>query len=213
MAARSAYPGAGQFLPERRSLSALRAAAAQCQGCDLYQDATQTVFGAGKASAAVLLVGEQPGDVEDKQGAPFVGPAGRILHRALNEAGLGETPTFVTNAVKHFHYRRAGNRRLHQTPRAGHINACRPWLQAEAAALDPEVVVCLGGTAVKSVFGDAVKVMRDRGILLERDSAIGPGSFLVTVHPSAILRTPSEDRDAAFDAFVADLKVAAAVVA
>lgn len=212
MAARTAYPGAEQFLPERRSLSALRTAAADCQGCDLYRDATQTVFGAGDAKAAILLVGEQPGDVEDKQGAPFVGPAGRMLDRALHDAGLGETPSFVTNAVKHFHYRRAGNRRLHQTPRAGHISACRPWLQAEAAALDPDVVVCLGSTAVKSLFGDAVKVMRDRGTLLERDSAIGPGSFVVTVHPSAILRTPPEDRDAAFAAFVADLKVAAAVV-
>ena len=212
MPARSAYPGAEQFLPERRSLSALRAAAAGCRGCDLYQDATQTVFGSGNAKAALLLIGEQPGDVEDRQGKPFVGPAGQILHRGLTDAGLADAPTFTTNAVKHFHYRRAGNRRLHQTPRAGHISACRPWLQAETAALHPDVVVCLGGTAVKAVFGNEVKVLRDRGTLLDRDSAIGPGAFLVTVHPSAILRAPAEDRDAAYAAFVADLKVAAAVV-
>ena len=164
------------------------------------------------ARATLLLVGEQPGDVEDTKGAPFVGPAGKILHRALADAGLQDVPTFITNAVKHFYFRRAGKRRLHQTPRAGHIAACRPWLRAEVEAVDPDLVVCLGGTAAKSVLGSDVRILRDRGTLLERDSAVGLGTFVVTVHPSAILRTPPEDRDAAYAAFVADLEVAAAEV-
>jgi uracil-DNA glycosylase family protein len=209
---RSSFPGAEQFLPDSKALSALRKAAAGCRGCDLYADATQTVFGAGAARARLLLIGEQPGDVEDTEGAPFVGPAGRVLDRALSDAGLSDVPSYVTNAVKHFHYRRTGKRRLHQTPRAGHISACRPWLVAESAAVRPELVVCLGSTAVKSVLGSDVRVLRDRGTVLERDSALGPGSFVVTVHPSAILRTPSEDRDAAYGGLVADLKVAAAAL-
>jgi uracil-DNA glycosylase len=213
VAARSNFLGAEQFLPERRSLPALRKAADECRGCELYEDATQTVFGAGDAKASLLLVGEQPGDAEDKQGAPFVGPAGRVLDRALKDAGLDQTPRFTTNAVKHFHFRRAGKRRLHQTPRAAHITACRPWLRAEVEALDPDVIVCLGGTAVKAVLGADVRVLRDRGTVLERDSAVGPGTFVVTVHPSAVLRSPPEDRDAAYAALVSDLKVAAAVVA
>ena len=212
MAGRSSYPGAAQFVPDQRSLSALRAAAADCRGCDLYQGTTQTVFGAGRARAKLMLVGEQPGDVEDTEGAPFVGPAGRILHKALADAGLDDTPMYVTNAVKHFSFRRAGKRRLHQTPRAGQISACRPWLQAEVSAVRPDLIVCLGSVAVKSLFGDAVRVLRDRGALLERDSAVEPASFLVTVHPSSILRTPPEDRDAAYAALVADLKVVAAAV-
>jgi len=210
--ARSDYSGAEEFLPEGRSLAALREASRACRGCDLYQDATQTVFGDGAARATLLLVGEQPGDVEDTKGAPFVGPAGKILHRALADAGLQDVPTFITNAVKHFYFRRAGKRRLHQTPRAGHIAACRPWLRAEVEAVDPDLVVCLGGTAAKSVLGSDVRILRDRGTLLERDSAVGLGTFVVTVHPSAILRTPPEDRDAAYAAFVADLEVAAAEV-
>lgn len=213
MAGRSSFPGAEQFLPARRSLSALRTAAQGCEGCDLYRDATQTVFGSGEAKARLLLIGEQPGDVEDVEGTPFVGPAGRVLDRALADAGLDRTPTFVTNAVKHFYFRRAGKRRLHQTPRAGHISACRPWLQAEVAAVAPDVIVCLGGTAAKSVLGNDVRVLRDRGTVLERDSAVGPGVFVVTVHPSSILRTPPEDRDAAYEGLVADLKVAAPLVA
>lgn len=212
MAGRTGYPGAAEFVPDTRSLSALRDAAATCRGCDLYEDATQTVFGAGAARAKLLLVGEQPGDMEDTKGAPFVGPAGRVLNRALAEAGLAETPTFVTNAVKHFHFRRAGKRRLHQTPRAGQIAACRPWLAAEVEAVRPDVIVCLGGTAAKSVLGSDVRVLRDRGTLLERDSAVGPGAFVVTVHPSSILRAQPEDRDAAYGAFVSDLAVAASVL-
>ena len=160
-----------------------------------------------------MLIGEQPGDVEDTEGKPFVGPAGRILHKALADAGLAGTPMYITNAVKHFSFRRAGKRRLHQTPRSGHIAACRPWLQAEVSAVHPDVIVCLGSVAVKSMLGDAVRVLRDRGTLLERDSSVGPAAFLVTVHPSSILRTPAADRDAAYAALVADLKVVAAAVA
>jgi DNA polymerase len=212
VAGRSSYPGAAEFLPETRSLAALRSAAAECRGCDLYADATQTVFGAGRARAKLLLVGEQPGDVEDTEGEPFVGPAGRVLHRALADVGLADTPRYVTNAVKHFSFRRAGNRRLHQTPRAGQITACRPWLTAEVAAIHPEVIVCLGGTAVKSLLGNDVRVLRDRGTVLERDSAVGRATFVVTVHPSSILRTPPEDRDAAYAALVADLRVVASLV-
>jgi DNA polymerase len=213
VAARSRFPGAEQFLPAGRSLTALRDAAGSCRGCELFADATQTVFGAGPADARLLLVGEQPGDVEDIGGAPFVGPAGRVLSRAIADAALAETPTYITNAVKHFSFRRAGKRRLHQTPRAGHVTACRPWLAAEVAAVDPDVIVCMGGTAVRSVLGADVRVLRDRGTVLERDSAVGAGAFVVTVHPSSILRVPPEDRDAAYAAFVADLRVAAALVA
>lgn len=213
MAGRSAYPGAEQFLPERRTLAALRDAARDCRGCDLYADATQTVFGAGTSRARMLLVGEQPGDVEDTEGAPFVGPAGRVLDRALDEAGLTDMPRFVTNAVKHFHFRRTGKRRIHETPRAGHVSACRPWLAAEWSAVHPEVTVCLGSTAAKAVLGADVRVLRDRGALLDRDSLIGPGTFLVTIHPSAVLRAPSEDRDASYRGLVADLSVAAAALA
>lgn len=210
MAGRSSHPGADQYLPDSRSLKSLREAAASCRGCDLYEDATQTVFGAGSARARLLLVGEQPGDVEDTGGAPFVGPAGKLLDRALADAGLEGTPTFVTNAVKHFHFRRAGKRRLHQTPRAGHVAACRPWLRAEVEAVHPELTVCLGSTAAKAAIGNEVRVLRDRGAVLRRDGAIGSGSYLVTVHPSSVLRGPPEDRENAYAALVADLKVAAA---
>lgn len=210
MPGRSSFPGAEQFLPESRSLTRLREASAGCRGCDLYEDATQTVFGAGAAHARLLLIGEQPGDVEDTRGVPFVGPAGKLLARALADAALRDTPTYMTNAVKHFHYRREGKRRLHQTPRAGHVSACRPWLQAEVEAVHPELTVCLGSTAAKSALGNDVRVLRDRGAVLEREGVVGSGSYLVTVHPSSVLRGPPEDRDEAYAALVSDLKVAAA---
>jgi DNA polymerase len=202
------------FLPEQRDLEHLRAAAASCEGCDLYAPATQTVFGTGPAHARLMLVGEQPGDVEDVRGEPFVGPAGRVLSQTLEEAGLRGVPTYVTNAVKHFSFTRSGKRRLHKTPRVGEMVACRPWLVAEVDAVRPRLVVLLGGTAVKAVLGNDVKVLRDRGAVLDRDSAVGPGAFLVTVHPSSVLRAPDDAaRASARAAFVADLRVAAEYLA
>jgi len=210
---RTRHPGAEQFLPAATDLAALADAARSCRGCDLYADATQTVFGRGAARAAVLLVGEQPGDVEDVEGQAFVGPAGRLLDRALAEAGIERDRLYVTNAVKHFHFSQRGKRRLHQTPQAGHVSACRPWLRAEVAAVRPALIVCLGATAVKAVLGNEVRVLRDRGAVLEQDSLVGPGAFLVTVHPSAILRAPPEDREQAMGEFVADLRLAAGYLA
>lgn len=211
-----ARSGAEEFLPPTTrvhpSLTALRQAAGSCRGCELYADATQIVFGAGRASARLLFVGEQPGDVEDVEGEPFVGPAGRLLNRARTAAGLDAVPSYVTNAVKHFHYRRAGKRRLHQSPRAAHISACRPWLRAEVAAVGPEIVVCLGAVAAKAAVDNEVRVLRDRGAILERDGAVGRHRFLLTVHPSSVLRTPPPERDAAFAALVADLEVAGAAL-
>jgi DNA polymerase len=190
-------------------VTTLARAAADCHGCELYEDATQTVFGAGARTAVLMLVGEQPGDVEDERGEPFVGPAGRVLDRALLAAAIERDEVYLTNAVKHFHFRRAGKRRLHQTPRVAHVNACRPWVIAEIGVVRPQVVVCMGATATRSILGTDVKVMRDRGAVLERDTA--PGRFVVTIHPSAVLR--AEDRRAeVFDGLVADLRTAVSAV-
>jgi uracil-DNA glycosylase family protein len=203
---------AADFLPEKRTLAALASAAAGCRGCPLYEDATQTVFGEGRSSARLMLVGEQPGDKEDKEGEPFVGPAGRLLDRALEVAGIDRAEAYVTNAVKHFKWRPRGNRRLHQTPRAGEIEACKPWLQAEVEALKPEAMLAMGATAARSLFGPKVKVTKDRGKPLE--SPLAPVAA-VTIHPSAILRLRDHDeREAEFAGFVADLEgVAAALTA
>ncbi|HEX5593441.1 MAG TPA: UdgX family uracil-DNA binding protein [Solirubrobacterales bacterium] len=190
------------------TLDALAAAASGCRGCPLYADATQTVFGQGRSSARLMLVGEQPGDKEDKEGEPFVGPAGRLLDRALEEAGIDRSEAYVTNAVKHFKWRPRGNRRLHQTPRAGEIEACKPWLQAEMEAVKPEAVLAMGATAARSLFGTKVKVTKDRGKPLE--SPLAPMAA-VTIHPSAILRLRDHnERDAELAAFVADLEGVAA---
>ncbi|HET8565607.1 MAG TPA: UdgX family uracil-DNA binding protein [Solirubrobacterales bacterium] len=195
---------AAEFLPERRSLRALEAAARGCRGCDLYKDATQTVFGEGRPSARLMLVGEQPGDKEDQEGEPFVGPAGRLLDRALEEAGIDRSDAYVTNAVKHFKWKPRGSRRLHQTPRAGEIEACKPWLQAEVQAVEPEAILALGATAARSLFGSKVKVLKDRGSPI--DSPLAPVAA-VTIHPSAILRLREHDeREAEFAGFVADLE-------
>jgi len=195
---------AAEFLPEKLTLDALGKAASGCRGCPLYKDATQTVFGAGRASARLMLVGEQPGDKEDKEGEPFVGPAGRVLDRALEEAGIDRSAAYVTNAVKHFKWRPRGSRRLHQTPRAGEIEACRPWLEAEVEAVAPEAVLAMGATAARSLFGTKVKVTKDRGKPLE--SPLAPVTA-VTIHPSAILRLRDhEEREAEFAGFVADLE-------
>ncbi|MGN6202944.1 MAG: UdgX family uracil-DNA binding protein [Solirubrobacterales bacterium] len=201
---------AADFLPEKLTLEALEEAALGCRGCPLYKDATQTVFGAGRASARLMLVGEQPGDKEDKEGEPFVGPAGRLLDKALAEAGIDRSEAYVTNAVKHFKWRPRGNRRLHQTPRVGEIEACKPWLEAEAQAVEPEALLAMGATAARSLFGTKVKVTKDRGKRLE--SPLAPVAA-VTIHPSALLRLRDHDeREAEFSAFVADLEGVAAAL-
>jgi uracil-DNA glycosylase len=198
---------AAEFLPSTRSLTALGEAAEGCRGCDLYKDATQTVFGRGRKSAELMLVGEQPGDKEDLEGEPFVGPAGRLLDRALEEAGIDRSAAYVTNAVKHFKWKPRGKRRLHQTPRAGEIEACKPWLAAEVEAVRPRALLAMGATAARSLFGTKVKVTADRGRPLE--SPLAPVAA-VTIHPSAILRLREHDeREAEMAAFVADLEAVA----
>jgi DNA polymerase len=199
---------AEEYLPARaRSVSALRDAARECQGCDLFARATQTVFGEGKARhPAVMLVGEQPGDVEDRTGHPFVGPAGALLDRALESVGLERRALYVTNAVKHFKWEARGKLRLHKNPSAREIAACRPWLLAEIDAVGPDVIVCLGATAARSLLGPAVRIGKDRGQLFP-----GPGDrhVLVTVHPASIIRLrDAQERHAAHDRFVDDLRVA-----
>jgi uracil-DNA glycosylase len=195
---------AADFLPPKRNLASLRRAAQSCRGCDLWRDATQTVFGEGRARAELMLVGEQPGDREDLEGEPFVGPAGGLLDRALDEASIAREGVYLTNAVKHFKWRPRGKRRLHQTPRAGEVAACRPWLEAELETIRPSAVIALGATAAKALFGPSVRVTRDRGRLLETPFApIGA----VTVHPSAILRIRErEERRDALAGLVEDLE-------
>jgi uracil-DNA glycosylase len=209
-AADPTHDSAADFLPRTRSLTALRRAARGCRGCPLWEDATQTVFGEGRSRAELMLVGEQPGDQEDRRGLPFVGPAGRLLDKALGEAGIDRGAVYLTNAVKHFKWRPRGKRRLHQTPRAGEIEACKPWLEAELEAVAPSAVVALGATAAKALFGTSVRVTRDRGRLLETPLApLGA----VTVHPSAILRVrDSDERDDAFAGLVEDLRAASAAI-
>lgn len=204
--------GAQPYLPERRTLGALREAAAQCRGCALYRDATQTVFGEGRRDAPLMLVGEQPGDHEDLEGHPFVGPAGRLLDRAVRDAGIDPALTYVTNAVKHFKFtRRDGKRRIHQKPGRTEVVACRPWLIAEIDSVRPEVVICLGATAAQSLLGPSFRVSTGRGELLSLPGLAGSHGrtrVLATVHPSAVLRDHSGQRVQAYDAFVADLRIA-----
>ncbi|MFE6336206.1 UdgX family uracil-DNA binding protein [Streptomyces sp. NPDC057798] len=199
--------------PEKATLTALRRAAAGCQGCPLYRDATQTVFGAGKATAHVMLVGEQPGDQEDRQGRPFVGPAGKLLDRALAEAGIDPDDTYVTNAVKHFKFTQAEpkKRRIHKAPSLREMTACAPWLAAELALVEPELIVVLGATAGKALLGSSFKVTQVRGTVLEEEIHGRPERLVPTVHPSSVLR--ADDREAAFQGLVSDLKVAARVLA
>ncbi|MBX6371177.1 MAG: UdgX family uracil-DNA binding protein [Acidothermus sp.] len=212
------YPGAGRWVPHGCSLDELRRVARGCRGCPLYRNATQTVFSTGPATARIVLVGEQPGDQEDRRGAPFVGPAGNLLDRALEEVGIDRAEAYVTNAVKHFKFRQdgPGKRRIHQTPDQREINACRPWLTAELAILDPEVVVALGATAGKALVGPDFRVTRSRGALLPWSSVSGEEArrasafFLATVHPSAVLR--ADDREAAYRGLVEDLRLAAEVL-
>jgi len=198
-AERSAAP----FVPKTTSLRVLGAAAQKCRGCDLYKTATQVVFGAGPARAPVVFVGEQPGDQEDQQGAPFVGPAGAMLDKALADAGIPRGEVYLTNAVKHFKWEPRGKRRIHKKPRASEIKACRPWLEAELRAVKPQILVCLGAVAAQTVLGPQFKLMQNRGKVLE-------GRVVATIHPSAVLRAPdSEARRTAYESLVADLKVVA----
>ena len=194
---------AADFLPDRLSLKALRAAAAGCRGCELYRRATQTVFGEGRRDATLVLVGEQPGDQEDHSGRPFVGPAGRLLDNALQEAGIERDSTYITNAVKHFKWVARGKRRLHQRPREGEVDACVPWLFAELQVVGPQALVCLGATAARAAFGRAVRIKDYRGKLSSSRLA---EQTLVTIHPSAILRLREPDRTREYRQLVADLK-------
>jgi uracil-DNA glycosylase len=207
--ARSATGSAADFLPERRSLSALREAAAGCRGCHLWQVGTQTVFGEGAKDAGAMFVGEQPGDQEDQQGHPFVGPAGRVFDEALEAAEIDRTQTYVTNAVKHFKWQARGKRRIHQKPNWTEMTACRPWLEAELEAVQPRVLVLLGATAAQSLLGREFRVTQHRGKLLESDLA---EAVTTTVHPSSILRGEPAERDANFAAFVDDLRVVAGLL-
>lgn len=202
---------ATSFLPERRTLDALRDAAGGCRGCDLWEPATQTVFGEGPRDATFVLVGEVPGDREDRDGRPFVGPAGRELDNALEAAGIDRAEAYVTNAVKHFRFEERGKRRIHQKPDAKQIKACRPWLSAELDLLRPEALVLLGATAAKSLLGSAFKLMAERGRPLESDLA---PVVIATIHPSSILRgRDGESRQAQRDLLIEDLRVAAQALA
>lgn len=232
MAETQTAPGAQQFIPpDASTLDALRVAAGRCQGCELYRDATQTVFGRGDANARVVFVGEQPGDVEDRNGLPFVGPAGHLLRKAVDDAGLDPRQLYITNAVKHFRFELRGKRRIHRTPDRTHIVACRPWLVAEFAHLKPDIVVVLGATAAKALLGPSFRVTQSRGVLLpwpasaERpedftrvpldaagtEGSAPPARLLATIHPSAVLR--ADNREVAYQGLVADLKVAARALA
>lgn len=195
------------FGAEARSLDELKAEAAACKACDLWKTGTQTVFGEGSESAEIVLVGEQPGDKEDLAGRPFVGPAGRVLDEGLEAAGIDRSLAYVTNAVKHFKWTARGKRRIHQKPNAAETAACRPWLEAELAAVRPKVLVALGATAAQSLLGRQFRVTKERGKPVESDLA---PYVVATVHPSSILRQETEgDRAAAMKDFVADLKVVA----
>jgi uracil-DNA glycosylase len=191
-----------------RSLTALRREAATCRACPLWEHATQTVFGEGRARAAVMLVGEQPGDREDRAGEPFVGPAGRLLDDALAQAGIDRSAAYVTNAVKHFKWQARGKRRIHAKPSWSELSACRPWLEAELAVVGPRVLVCLGATAAQSLLGREFRVTQHRGVWLDSDLA---EHVTATIHPSAILRAGSR-REPEMAAFVEDLRLVASVL-
>jgi uracil-DNA glycosylase len=219
--------------PTGVGLDGLRTAAAGCRACELWEPATQTVFGEGPETARIVFVGEQPGDREDRTGEPFVGPAGKLLDRALGDAGIDRRDAYVTNAVKHFRFKPTPKRRIHQTPGPEHLRACRPWLEAEFEVLTPEVVVCLGATAAKALISPSFRITKDRGQLIpwtppglararqgddhtdQDDDEDAPSQtwMLATTHPSAVLRVPDDGRAAAYDALVADLRVVAGALA
>ena len=196
---------AAEFLPERRDLESLRAAARACEGCDLYKNATQTVFGEGAENANIIFVGEQPGDMEDLQGHPFVGPAGKMLDKALAEARIARDEVYITNAVKHFRWIQRGKRRLHQKPAVRQIVACKPWLESEMASIHPKLVVCLGASAAQSILGRVLPIGQARGKFLngERGEAI-----FITIHPSAILRLrENSEREQEYRRFITDMQL------
>ena len=213
-----ASPSAAEFVPDTDDLTVLSDASQNCKGCDLYRNATQAVFGGGSRDAKVVLVGEQPGDQEDKTGQPFVGPAGRLLDKALVAADIDRERVYITNAVKHFKFEERGKRRIHKTPSRTEVVSCRPWLLAELDAVDPGVVVLLGATAAKSLLGSDFRLTQHRGEVLqlpENDLSVDldvKPQVVATVHPSAILRGPPDDRAKAFDGLVADLRVAAGLI-
>jgi DNA polymerase len=210
MPRKSSLGSAENFFPKKYSLPAFRAAAADCKACDLWKRATQTVFGEGRRTAAVLFVGEQPGNEEDLLGKPFVGPAGRLFDSALEEAGIDRSQTYVTNVVKHFKWEPRGKRRIHKKPNAGEISACRPWLEAEIALVKPKVIVALGATAAQILLGPKFRVTKQRGQFLE--STLAP-YIMATVHPSSILRAPDvETRHVEHRRFIADLKKLARIL-
>ena len=222
-------PGAQAWVPEDGGVEELRAAAHECRGCELWEPATQTVFGEGPEPARIVFVGEQPGDQEHRACEPFVGPAGKLLDRALADAGIDRRDAYVTNSVKHFRFKPTGKRRIHQSPGAEHLRACRPWLEAEFEVLRPEVVVCLGAVAAKALISPSFRITSERGRLLpwtppgvaaaqagDDDADEGTPAqtwMLATAHPSAVLRTPDEERPAAYDALVTDLRVVAHALA
>ena len=198
------------YFPDRRTLPAFRAAAADCQACDLYKRGTQTVFGAGTRKAEVLFVGEQPGNEEDLEGQPFVGPAGKLLDKVLDEVGIDRQKAYVTNVVKHFKWEPRGKRRIHKKPNAGEIAACRPWLEAEIALVKPRVIVCLGATAAQALLGAKFRVSKEHGKFIESDL---DSYIIATIHPSAILRAPDDEtRHEQQRRFIDDLKKVADVL-
>jgi uracil-DNA glycosylase len=202
--ARNPYLTAAAFLPDTLSMQSLRAAVQECRGCPLHANATQAVFGEGVKSSDVMLVGEQPGDQEDRAGAPFVGPAGKILDRALEEAGIDRSTTYVTNAVKHFKWKARGTRRIHDKPTWTETTACRPWLDAELAVVKPRALVLMGATAGQSLLGKTFRVTRSRGVAIPSDLA---ELVTATIHPSAVLR--GDDREELFRGLVDDLRFVA----
>lgn len=204
MAGKRVTETAAPLIPDNPTIGKLRRAAAKCQACPLWEKGTQTVFGEGAADAEVVLVGEQPGDREDLEGHPFVGPAGRVLGQALEEAGIDRGSVYITNAVKHFKWEPMGKRRLHKKPNAREIAACRPWLDAELDVLNPEIVVALGATAAQGLMGRDFRVTRSRGELLDFR---GDRKFLATLHPSSILRAPSDRRELERARMIHDLRV------
>jgi uracil-DNA glycosylase family protein len=206
----ASIPTAAPLIPARATLAELRKIAAGCQACDLWRTGTQTVFGAGKANAAAMFVGEQPGNDEDLAGKPFVGPAGKLLDRALQEAGIDRNTAYLTNVVKHFKWEQRGKRRIHAKPNSVEITACLPWLRAEIAAVKPKVLVCLGATAAQALLGRQFRVTQQRGEILA--SELAP-VVMATVHPSSILRAPDESaRHAEMSMFIEDLKKVARVL-